>query len=467
MENFMNFNGLKRKVLIVDDEEINREILGNILSGQYEVSYAGNGEEALEKLNDGNSRFSLVLLDLLMPVMDGFELIDKIEHDEVLKKIPIIVMTSEKPAEVKSIKLGASDFITKPYDMPEVILARCERIIKLYEDNSIIKAAEKDNLTGLFTKEFFLEYIHQVELYNLDRELDAICLNVDHFHMVNETYGRKVGDEVLKNTGLILKKHFSDGFGCRSNADNFYICAFHRDDYTSVFGELNEELSKLPGMPKVHFRIGIYQNVDKNIPVEVWFDHAKLACNRIRGDYTKQIFFYSKELNDSDLYKERLINDIDTAVENHDLKVYFQPKYSITGDEPKLKSAEALIRWNHPTLGMISPGDFVPLFESNGLIQKVDHFVWDESAKKIREWKDRYGFSVPVSVNVSRIDIYDTEFENRLDRLLAENNLKPEDFYLEITESAYSENANRLIEAVVHLRNRGFSIEMDDFGSGY
>ncbi len=468
MESFMDTNGLKRRVLIVDDEFINREILGNILSTQYEVTYAENGKEALEKLTDRSLRFSLILLDLLMPVMDGFEVIEKIEGDENLKNIPVIVMTSEKDAEVKSIKLGASDFITKPFDMPEVILARCERIIRLYEDNSIIKAAEKDDLTGLFTREFFIEYIHQIEIYDHDKALDAICLNIDHFHMLNETHGRKVGDEVLKNTARILMDIFHDGsIGCRSDADNFYVCAYHREDYSNFFDELNEELAKISRIPKIRFRIGICRNVDISQPVEIWFDHAKLACDRIRGDYSKQIFFYSKELNDADLYHERLINDIDKAIENHELMVYFQPKYGIQGEKNVLKSAEALIRWRHSELGMISPGDFVPLFESNGLIQKVDHFVWDEAARKIREWKDTLGQSVPVSVNVSRIDIYDTELENRLSKLLETNALTPKDMYLEITESAYSENADRLIEAVEHLREKGFKIEIDDFGSGY
>ena len=116
---------------------------------------------------------------------------------------------------------------------------------------------------------------------------------------------------------------------------------------------------------------------------------------------------------------------------------------------------------------MISPGDFIPLFEENGLIQKVDHFVWKEAADKIRGWKDTIGASVPVSVNVSRIDIYDEGFEARVNSLLKEKNLTPADIYLEITESAYSEDAARLIEAVNHLRDMGFKIEMDDFGSGY
>ncbi|MBO7122782.1 MAG: EAL domain-containing protein [Treponema sp.] len=387
--------------------------MGNILSEHYELSYAANGEEAFEKLFDRNAHYSLVLLDLLMPIMSGLELLEKIQADERLKAVPIIVMTSEKPAEVKSI----------------------------------IKAAEKDSLTGLFNREFFFEYIHQMEDCNKGKSIDALALNIDHFHILNESYGRKIDDSVLKTTASLLMKAFENSYiECRTDSDHFFMCGFHRDDYVSIFNALQEELSRVTQIPKIHFRVGIYQNVDKSAPMETWFDHAKLACDRIKGDYTKQIFFYTKELNDADLYHERLINDIEDAIKNRDLQVYFQPKYGILGEKPVLKSAEALVRWKHPKLGMISPGDFIPLFEENGLIQKVDHFVWREAADRIREWKDTIGASVPVSVNVSRIDIYDEGFEERVNSLLKEKNLTPADIYLEITESAYSEDAARLTE---------------------
>ncbi|HCM92867.1 MAG TPA: diguanylate cyclase, partial [Lachnospiraceae bacterium] len=113
------------------------------------------------------------------------------------------------------------------------------------------------------------------------------------------------------------------------------------------------------------------------------------------------------------------------------------------------------------------PGDFIPLFESNGLVQKLDHYVWEEAAAQVARWRDRYDFTLPVSVNVSRIDIYDPDLEDRLLSLLEKNSLTCSDLLLEITESAYSDNASRLIEVVNHLREKGFMIEMDDFGSGY
>ena len=162
MEHYRETSGHKRRVLIVDDERINCEILGNILHERYEVLYASDGQEAYDMLDSTHPGFSLVLLDLMMPRMDGFELINKIRSNSRLRAIPVIVMTSEADAEVKSINLGAVDFITKPYDMPEVILARCERIIELSEDKTIISSAEKDHLTGLYSRDFFYEYIKQI-----------------------------------------------------------------------------------------------------------------------------------------------------------------------------------------------------------------------------------------------------------------------------------------------------------------
>ncbi|MCR4837354.1 MAG: EAL domain-containing protein [Eubacterium sp.] len=158
---------------------------------------------------------------------------------------------------------------------------------------------------------------------------------------------------------------------------------------------------------------------------------------------------------------------MDDALKNKDFVVFYQPKYDISEGRPKLKSAEALIRWKHPELGMISPGDFIPLFESNGLIQKLDNYVWQEAAAQVKLWKDEFGITIPVSVNVSRIDIYDPELEEKLLTLLRKYALSPENLLLEITESAYSNNAQGLIETVNHLREEGFRIEMDDFGSGY
>ena len=469
MKKLRQITTVKRHVLIVDDEVVNREILGNILSVNYDVEYADNAKEALAALSRQDKRFSLILLDLLMPVMDGFEFLKKRETTEILKRIPVIVMTSEKESEVRSLKLGAADFIAKPFDMPEVVLARCERIIELCEDRDIIRQTERDHVSGLYNKDYFFEYIRQIELWSRDIPRDAIVFDIEQFHLVNEFCGRDFGDRLLAEIGSALKNELApmNAIACRADADTFYIFATHQESYDNIRNIVQGILTEFFEVNHIRVRFGLWENVDRNVEIEAWFDRAKAACDKNRGDLTQAFTRYNNEMHSRYMFEETLIRDLQSAIDNKNLIVYYQPKYNIEGDTPRLTSAEALIRWIHPTLGFISPGDFIPLFEGNGLIQKVDNFVWNEVAKQIRKWKDEFGVTVPVSVNVSRIDIMDPELETKLMRLLEENGLSPEEYMLEVTESAYCENMERLIEVIENLRKKGFRIEMDDFGSGY
>ncbi len=420
-------------------------------------------------MREADRPFSLILLDLMMPVMGGEEVLKRCKADPGLSGIPIIVLTQDEDAEVTSIRAGADDFIKKPYNMPEVILARCERIIDLYEKKNLIDSTEVDSLTGLYSSDFFFGYIKRLEQYKED-QMDAIVMDIEHFHLINEIYGRDEGDAVLKKMAGIIKSELEDSFGiaCRAAADTFYVYHSGMDDYGSLADRIKNEISSVSSSnAKIRLRIGINRNVDKNSSPEQWFDHAKLACDGLRRDYTRTLAYYDSELHDKQLYHARLINDMDSPIEDHDFVVFYQPKYGVQGDRPVLRSAEALIRWKHPELGMISPGDFIPLFEGNGLVQKLDRFVWKEAGAQIACWKKEFGITVPVSVNVSRIDIYDPHLEENLLGILEKNGLTIKEMLLEITESAYSDNASRLIEVINNLREKGLRIEMDDFGSGY
>lgn len=460
---------IHRKVLVVDDEQVNRLLLGKIVSSEYEVLYAENGAQALEVIKENERQLSLILLDLLMPEMDGYRLLEVIKADSGLRRIPVIVLTSEKSAEVKSLQLGAADFITKPYDMPEVILARVRRSIELAEDNIIIHEAETDNLTGLYTKEFFYQYSIQHDRYCADTPMDAIVLNINRFHLINELYGREYGNYVLVSLAEVIRKRLdeSDGLACRCEADSFYIYIAHREDHDEFFKGLSKEFSGTMNNQRLSIRLGVYENTDMSISIEERFDRAMLACATLRGGHTNSYSFYDTELHERELYNEKLINDMDKALEEKQFMVFYQPKYNITGEEPRLSSAEALIRWFHPELGMVSPGKFIPLFEENGLIQKLDRYVWKEAAAQIKRWKEKYQRTIPVSVNVSRIDIYDPALEEELLDIVSSNGLEPHEYLLEITESAYTDNSKQIVEKVQRLREQGFRVEMDDFGSGY
>lgn len=468
MKRLMTTSGMKRRVLIVDDELINRELLGAILSQSYDTVSAENGKKAMEILADPDADFSLILLDLMMPVMDGFAVIEQCRADEQLRRIPIIVMTTEKSAEVRSIRLGAADFITKPYDMPEVILARCERIIELSEDESIIRSTERDKISGLYTRDYFFAYLQRL-LPHLDAPMDALALTIDRFHSINELFGNKEGNRILRCTGDLIGEMLASSIGiaCRSESDTFLILTERREDYRELIAQMQEKLGSLVKGRHFHLKAGVYSCEQGESDPETWFSRAKAACEHIRGGFGETYARYTTELYERWVFRERLIVDVQDAIDNRDFVVYFQPKYRIQGERPELVSAEALIRWIHPALGFISPGEFIPLFEKNGLIGKVDHYVWREAAAQIRRWREQFGVSLPVSVNVSRVDILDSELENKLSDILDEFSLDPSELMLEITETAYADHAERLIEAVNNLRSRGFKIEMDDFGSGY
>ena len=467
MQTFLDANR-KRRVLAVDDEPINLEILKAILSQSYEIICAADGKEAMEILSDPEADFSLVMLDLMMPVMDGFEVIRRMKADERLRKFPIIVMTSDKSSEVKSLRMGASDFIAKPFGQPEVVLARCQCAIELSEDRSIIRSTERDPLTGLYSKEFFFVYIRRL-LLRLNTEMDALVLNIDRFKLINEIFGREEGDRILIKTAEMINSTIlrSHGIACRTDGDVFYIFCKQRDDYEECVKEIQKKLSRETQAHSIRLRAGVCRLASEDTLPETRFDRAKTACDRIRNSYDKCVDEYSRQVHEKSIFQERLISDIDKAILQRQFTVYYQPKYDISADKPVLISAEALVRWNHPEFGFISPGDFIPLFERHGLIRKVDRFVWREAAAQIRRRKDLYGVSIPVSVNVSRVDIYDPELEKVFLDTIAEFDLQPRELIPEITESAYTDDETGLIEIVNSLRQKGFLIEMDDFGTGY
>ena len=466
---FHSSNG-KRRILIVDDELINREILGAVLEEQYETLFAENGEEALIKVREHRETLSLVLLDLLLPDMHGLEILQRIKSDPQLAGIPVIVMTADKEAEVESLTYGAIDFIPKPYPVPKVILARVLRTIELSEDRDIIHWTERDQLTGLYNREYFYRYAEQFDMYHKDMAMDAIVVDINRFHMINERYGKMYGDEILRRIGEKVRAIVVDSGGivCRREADTFLVYCPHRSDYSEILDNASMDLSLTTGSEsRVRLRMGVYSDVDKSIDIERRFDRAKMAADTVRSTFTKAIAIYDDTLHESEIFEEQLLEDFVRAIEEKQFTVLYQPKFNIRPDEPLLASAEALVRWKHPELGMISPGLFIPLFEKNGLIERLDSYVWNEAAVQIRRWKEKLGITIPVSVNVSRIDMYDPELVSNLQKLVRENGLTASQILLEITESAYTQDSEQIISTVNRLRSVGFKVEMDDFGSGY
>ena len=462
-------NKLKRYILIVEDEFINQEILKEILKNEYEILVANNGIEALDILNTSTKPISLILLDLNMPLMDGFTVIKEIKKDDNLKNIPIIVITGDKESELDALNLGAVDFITKPFDLNEIIMARVNRSIELSEKRIIVNTAERDELTDVYNKHIFLKYVERINKYKLNDNKDMIVININHFHLYNELYGKEKGDKALIYIANILKEIAlnNDGIVSRIEGNYFALYINHIDNYDELINKIINDLNDKYDIKNITLKLGIYSISNNNESIDNAINRAKLVCDEISQSNTKFYNIYNDEDQKKQLFKERLIYDFKKAIDNKEFKVYFQPKISILDGKYKLSSAEALVRWIHPELGFISPGMFIPLFEENGNIKLLDQYVWNETAAKIKKWQDEFGITLPVSVNVSRADMFDESVVDIISSIVSKNNIKPEYLYLEITESAYNNETAQIIEIINKLRDKGFKIEIDDFGSGY
>ena len=458
----------KRLVLIVEDEDVNLMLLSAYLENEYEVICAETGAEALEMTRDRIEMLSLILLDLNLPDMNGMEFLREIKKDMAMSRIPVIVLTSDKESEVESLNTGASDFISKPYPRHEIILARVRRCIELSENKDLVRWTERDHLTGLYNRDYFYRYAEQYDIYHREEETDALVVDISHFRLINERFGRAYGDEVLRRIGTALRAevNWNGGIVCRREADTFQVYCPHMEDYAPLAERVSAAACD-ESKGRIRIRIGVYSGVDKDMDMERRFDHAKYAADTIRNSFSASVAVYDDELHAKEVFAERLLDEFPEAVAQKQFTVFYQPKFNIQADQPVLCGAEALVRWKHPELGMISPGVFIPLFEGNGLIPELDNYVWREAAAQIRRWKDTLGYAVPVSVNVSLIDMLYPDLTDKLTDLVKEYRLDFSDLHLEITESAYTQDAAQIIRVVTGLREAGFRIEMDDFGSGY
>ena len=458
---------MQRQVLIVEDNALNREILSEILSTQYHVLEAENGQQALDVLQAHGDDVALILLDVMMPVMDGYTFLDRIRADSVLSRIPVIVTTQSDSEEDELIALshGATDYVPKPY-RPRVILHRAASLIKLRETSAMVDQFMFDSLTGLYSREYFFTKVRDVLAEHPETEYNLICSNIENFKLFNDAYGNAEGDRLLREGADITRRMLGDsGFAGRYAADRF-LCLARRDREIldrKQFGHLGIEVS--PIMRGTVMRWGIYEIVDRSIPVEQMCDRAMLAANSIKGQYDRYFAIYDEKLRDKLLREKAITDSMEAALAEGQFTVYLQPKYSLTGE--CLAGAEALVRWIHPQFGFMSPGEFIPLFEKNGFISRLDQYVWEQVCALLRDWQDRGLPPMPVSVNISRADVLRMNLAQTLRELIATYGIDPACLHLEITESAYAENSSPIISAVDELRALGFVVEMDDFGSGY
>lgn len=461
---------IKTTVLIVDENSNDQNYLISALGKtNYSFICCDHIDEGIKTLLEDKNIVTLVILDLSSNAKQGIEFLKEKNENQEIKDIPIVIVTNKKNLEVKCLELGVSHFILKPFEIKKVIKARIENVLSLHMKNVIISKTREDEVTGLLNTDFFIQYAS--ELLHNENDYDMIAIRLSNYSILSELYPREKCYALLRGMAKVLLDIAAtrSGFAARSHADLFYLIIPSQKEYDWIIHDIREiiitdELKEL----KTKVKLGIYQKINKKLTINALIQIAMNTCVSILDLETESIAFYDEIQHKQELFNQELINDFEDAIKEKQFEIYLQPKFNISGDKPVLDHAEALVRWNSPRFGFVSPKDFIPLFEHNGLIEELDRFVYLRVVEILKDLKKEYGNNIPkISINMSRIDFYDPLIVEKMKRILEENDVSSDLISIEITESAYTKDGDQLIGKINELRGAGFKVEIDDFGSGY
>lgn len=456
----------KRKILVVEDNELNREILSSFLEEKFDVILAENGEEGIKILGEHYRELSVVLLDICMPVCDGFEFLRRRNKDKLLSTIPVIVMTgsNSKDAEIQCLDLGTVDFIPKPYNF-KIVMGRINSVIKLRESVLTLTAVEHDELTGIYTRQAFFYHAKTLLKAKAEERFHLIVADIRDFKLINSSYGDKIGDEVLCYLAKTYTKMFRDGLVSRYGSDQF-VCMTYGDWDLSLetMKKLTEEIAENAPIPNLMIKYGVYEDVDTSLPISVICDRGFMAIRSIRDNYEHSIAYYTEEMNQKQMQDRALENRFESAISNKEFVAYFQPKYDVKTE--KIVGAESLVRWINSDGSMVMPGDFIPLYERDGLIVRLDEYIFRHVCEFQRELMEKGQELLPISVNLSRASIHHIGVVDRYVEIVKETGIPFSCVSIELTETATLNNV-KIRDFTERLVNAGFALHMDDFGSGY
>lgn len=327
--------------------------------------------------------------------------------------------------------------------------------------------ATYDELTGIYNKQAFYAKTKEMLLDNPDKNFDLLRINIERFKVLNDLFGESTGDKLLRYIGKFLKEiNLPLCVSGRLYADNFVVCyEAGKGDSRRMINTLQMVADSFAINNRTILSFGLYRIDDKNLPVSVMCDRANMALWKAKGNFKNPYCEYDEKMRQQVLKEQKIINAMERAIQNKEFTLYLQPKYDI--EKGTIIGAEALVRWISLENGFISPGDFIPVFENNGFVYEVDKFIWEESCRYLRKWLDEGREVHPISVNVSRIDLYTPKLVQHLVNLREKYQLPSQYLELEITESAYTEDPEQIITITRQLREAGFVILMDDFGTGY
>ena len=458
------WRGARRTLLVVEDNEINRMMLSAVLGEDFDVIEAEDGFEGLERLEAYSQDIALILLDIYMPRCDGFEFLRRKAVDPRFDTVPVIVTTAGGSIEdeIACLELGANDFVVKPYNF-EIIKNRVNNLIRLRESAAIVNILTYDDETGLYNKDFFYHEVEEAFARRPDAQFDLVVGDVENLASLNDRYGEakcvRLMRDIAGRLTELLPKCIARG---RISTE---LCAFVLEHEERDWEEMLALDTDGLVVPNASVKFGVVENVDRGMPISKLCGLARSTAATIRGRYGVQVALFDDELHARQVLEQTIRESMESALGELQFSVYYQPKHDVHTQH--VGGAEALVRWSHPTVGFISPGLFIPIFERNGFITQLDMYVWEQACKELARCREADLPCVPFSVNASRLDFDLPDLPQRFAAIADKYGVDHALLHVELTETAYADNPQRVIDTLHELKELGFSSELDDFGSGY
>lgn len=358
----------------------------------------------------------------------------------------------------QALKLGAFDTIRRPLN-PQTLEHRI-KLAKAY-------VYDLDPVTNISSKESFFEKTREILSTNLNEDFSLARFDVDNFKLFNELYGMQEGNKLLLNIANCIKPYLKEKtIFCRYTSDHFVL--FYKKGSIDIEKVIDSTLLALNSKQKkfkIVFSVGIYENCDRNISIEQMCERTLITLKTVKGKYNEFFAYYNDSYREQLLEEQMIIDEMSSALKNGEFVIYLQPQYNQA--TKTIVGAEALARWIHPTRGMISPAKFIPIFEHSGFIIELDKFIVHQACKLQRKWLDRNIIPPPIAVNMSIKDIEQDKFVDEITSIVKSYHLEPSCIHIEITESVFMNNPQKIIQRIKDLQKNGFEVEMDDFGSGF
>jgi diguanylate cyclase len=478
-------------VMMVDDDPIMLEVVQTYLEEAGYTSFVTTSEPRQAMDLFVQQRPDILLLDLMMPEVSGFDILAQVRAHEELRYTPVIILTaeSEPKAKLKALDLGATDLLTKPVDPSELRLRlRNALAFKAYQD----RLTDFDALTGLPNRRKFHQTVDAaLRGTQQSRACALLHVDLDRFKQINDTLGHRVGDKLLCAVAQLLDRTLSnaEATGWPGNREAEFKAALSRIGSGNGFAALVPNLHNLKKVDTagsiarrvlgafaepfhieghelfITASIGIAVSPGDGQDAETLLKHAEMAMYQAKQRGRKTYEFFSGDMNAHALERLTLENQLRRAVERNEFVLYYQPKVDVSSG--RITGAEALVRWKHPEHGIVAPAKFIPIAEETGLIVEIGQWVLRTACAQIQAWAQLGLPPLSISVNVSSLQFRQRKVWHAVRGALAHSSLAPEQLVLELTESMLMENATDSIEMLNELKEMGLKLAIDDFGTGY